>query len=62
MLSNSDNYTLAVGMTLFIRGEFTRQWGIFAAGAVLGALPIVAIFLILQRQLIGGLSRGGVKG
>jgi arabinogalactan oligomer/maltooligosaccharide transport system permease protein len=62
MLSNSDNYTLAVGMTLFIRGEFTRQWGVFAAAAILGALPIVAIFLILQRQLIGGLSRGGVKG
>ena len=62
MLSTTENYTLAVGMTLFIRGEFTRQWGVFAAGAVLGALPIVAIFLVLQRQLIGGLARGGVKG
>jgi arabinogalactan oligomer/maltooligosaccharide transport system permease protein len=62
MLSNSNNYTLAVGMTLFIRGEFTRQWGVFAAAAVLGALPIVLLFLVLQRQLIGGLSRGGVKG
>jgi arabinogalactan oligomer/maltooligosaccharide transport system permease protein len=62
MLSSSPNYTLAVGLTLFIRGEFTRQWGVFAAAAVLGALPIVAIFLILQRQLIGGLARGGVKG
>lgn len=62
MLSSSPNYTLAVGMTLFIRGEFTREWGVFAAAAVLGALPIVAIFLVLQRQLIGGLSRGGVKG
>jgi arabinogalactan oligomer/maltooligosaccharide transport system permease protein len=62
MLSSTPNYTLAVGLTLFIRGEFTRQWGVFAAAAVLGALPIMAIFLILQRQLIGGLSRGGVKG
>jgi arabinogalactan oligomer/maltooligosaccharide transport system permease protein len=62
MLSSTSNYTLAVGMTLFIRGEFTRQWGVFAAGAIIGALPIVLIFLVLQRQLIGGLSRGGVKG
>ena len=62
MLSSTPNYTLAVGLTLFIRGEFTRQWGVFAAAAVLGALPIVAIFLVLQRQLIGGLARGGVKG
>ena len=62
MLSNSNTYTLAVGMTLFIRGEFTRQWGVFAAAAVLGAIPIVVIFLVLQKQLIGGLSRGGVKG
>lgn len=62
MLSDSNNYTLAVGMTLFIRGEFTRQWGVFAAGAVVGALPIVITFLVLQRQLISGLFRGGVKG
>lgn len=62
MLSSTPNYTLAVGLTLFIRGEFTRQWGVFAAAAVLGALPIVVIFLVLQRQLIGGLARGGVKG
>jgi ABC-type maltose transport system permease subunit len=62
MLSNSANYTLAVGMTTFIRSEYTRQWGVFAAAAVIGALPIVLTFLVLQRQLIGGLARGGVKG
>lgn len=62
MLTDTNNYTLAVGMALFIQGEFSRQWGVFAAGAVLGALPIVITFLLLQRQLIGGLSQGGVKG
>jgi ABC-type maltose transport system permease subunit len=62
ILSDASNYTLAVGMTLFIQGEFSRQWGVFAAAAVIGALPIVATFLVLQRQLIGGLSSGGVKG
>ncbi len=62
MLTDSNNYTLAVGMALFISGEFSRQWGVFAAGAVVGALPLVLTFLVLQRQLIGGLAQGGVKG
>jgi arabinogalactan oligomer / maltooligosaccharide transport system permease protein len=62
MLTSTENFTLAVGMSLFIRGNFSQEWGVFSAGALLGALPIVIVFLVLQRQLIGGLARGGVKG
>lgn len=62
MLKSTENYTLALGMTLFIRGQFTREWGVFAAAALMGAVPIVLIFLVLQSQLIGGLARGAVKG
>lgn len=62
MLKSTETYTLAVGMALFIRGQYTREWGVFAAAALMGALPIVLIFLVLQRQLIGGLARGAVKG
>jgi arabinogalactan oligomer / maltooligosaccharide transport system permease protein len=62
MLNSTENFTLAVGMSLFIRGNFNQEWGIFSAGALIGALPIVIVFLVLQRQLIGGLARGGVKG
>lgn len=62
MLSNTENFTLAVGMSLFIRGQFSQEWGVFSAAAVVGAIPIVVVFLVLQRQLIGGLARGGVKG
>jgi arabinogalactan oligomer / maltooligosaccharide transport system permease protein len=62
MLTSTENFTLAVGMSLFIRGQFSQQWGVFSAGALIGALPIVIVFLVLQRQLIGGLARGGVKG
>lgn len=61
VLSSTENYTLAVGMTLFLR-EYQLEWGTFAAAALIGALPIVAVFLILQRQLVGGLAQGGVKG
>jgi ABC-type maltose transport system permease subunit len=61
ILTDTENYTLAVGMTLFLR-EYNLEWGTFAAAALIGALPIVAMFLVLQRQLIGGLAQGGVKG
>lgn len=61
LLSSNENYTLAVGMRLFQK-EYTLEWGTFAAAALIGALPIVVVFLVLQRQLIGGLAAGGVKG
>ena len=37
-------------------------WGYFAAGAILVRLPVVALFLRLQKNLVGGLTAGGVKG
>jgi ABC-type maltose transport system permease subunit len=61
MLKSNDTYTLMVGLGLFIQGR-TQEWGVFAAAALIGALPIVAIFLILQKQLISGLASGAVKG
>lgn len=62
MLKSTENYTLAVGMTLFIRGQYSQEWGVFAAAALVGAAPIVLIFLVFQKQLIGGLATGAVKG
>ncbi len=62
MLKSAENYTLAVGMTLFIRGQYTQEWGVFAAAALVGVMPIVFFFLLLQKQLIGGLATGAVKG
>ncbi|MBW2702301.1 MAG: sugar ABC transporter permease [Deltaproteobacteria bacterium] len=40
----------------------TVEWGHFAAGAVLVSLPVVALFFMLQKNLVGGLTAGGVKG
>ena len=62
MLTSLENYTLAVGLSLFISDQFANRWGIFAAGALIGAVPIVAVFLALQRYLVGGLTAGSVKG
>lgn len=62
LLTSTENFTLARGMSLFIAGQFNQQWGVFSAAALVGALPIVVMFLLLQKQLIGGLAQGGVKG
>ena len=37
-------------------------WGLIGAAAVVGALPIVIMFLALQNQIVGGLTAGAVKG
>ncbi len=61
LLSSKENYTLAVGLRLFITGQYSTRWGAFAAASIIGAFPIMVIFLLLQNQLVSGLTRGGVK-
>lgn len=53
--------TLPVVMRLFALGE-PAVWGVSAAGAILTALPVAALFLLFQRLLISGLAAGAVKG
>jgi arabinogalactan oligomer/maltooligosaccharide transport system permease protein len=62
LLRDSNTFTLAVGLSTFIGNNFATNWGIFAAGAVIGAMPIAILALALQTQLIAGLSQGAVKG
>jgi arabinogalactan oligomer/maltooligosaccharide transport system permease protein len=54
-------YTAPVGLRFFV-GGFQQQWGFFAAGAIIVSIPIVALFLFLQKYLVAGLTAGGVKG
>jgi arabinogalactan oligomer / maltooligosaccharide transport system permease protein len=61
MLNKPDHFTLALGLSNLISGAYTTAWGTFAAGALIGAIPILVLFLILQRQLVGGLSVGAIK-
>lgn len=61
LLRDVDQYTLMVGLQIFTAGQFDQKWGVFAAGALLGALPIMIIYLALQDQIAGGLTAGAVK-
>ena len=60
VLSNQDYYPLTVGLSFF-RQESGADWPrIFAAG-VMGAAPLIVLFLIAQRYLVGGISLSGMK-
>lgn len=52
--------TLPVALQFFIT-EFTVNWGLLAAGGVIVSLPVILLFVVLQRQLIAGLTAGAVK-
>ncbi|MBZ0318906.1 MAG: sugar ABC transporter permease [Anaerolineae bacterium] len=63
ILTDRDNWTLMVGMFSFVEGgEFSTDWGVFAAGSLIAAIPIVVLYLALQRFIVGGLTVGAVKG
>lgn len=61
VLVSPENQTLAVGLYSYVSEEFTSNWSVFAAGAVLAALPVMALFLFLQKYIVGGLTAGASK-
>jgi arabinogalactan oligomer / maltooligosaccharide transport system permease protein len=54
-------YTAPVGLRFFV-GGFSQQWGYFAAGSIIVSVPVVALFMFLQKYLVSGLTAGAVKG
>jgi arabinogalactan oligomer/maltooligosaccharide transport system permease protein len=62
VLTDPDSQTLAVGLYSFVAQQRSENWGVFAAGAVLSAIPVMALFLFLQRFIVSGLTAGSVKG
>jgi arabinogalactan oligomer/maltooligosaccharide transport system permease protein len=61
-LVDMDSRTIAVGLQQFIGGQYSENWGPFAAGSILASVPIVIIFLSLQKYIVSGLTAGSVKG
>ena len=62
-LTNPENYTLA--MTLYnMTGQYANSipWNRFAAMSIIVALPVAVIYIALQKQIVSGLTAGGVKG
>jgi len=62
LLTSPETYTLAAGLFTLINDFRTLNQPAFAAGGLLTAIPIVILFISLQKQLVSGLSQGSVKG
>lgn len=61
-LQNPHKMTLALGLQSFITNQFAAHWTLFSAAAVLSSIPIMVVFMALQKYIQNGLSVGGVKG
>ncbi|WP_216442031.1 sugar ABC transporter permease [Arcanobacterium phocae] len=61
ILTSQENWTLAVGMNLWVGGN-EKSWDWFAAGSIIAAVPILLLFLFLQKYIVSGLTGGAVKG
>lgn len=53
--------TIQIALTLF-QGQNFSQWGYLCAGMTLAILPMFIVFLLAQKQFVGGLTAGAVKG
>jgi arabinogalactan oligomer / maltooligosaccharide transport system permease protein len=60
-MTSESRYTLPVLIQSSV-GEFSSQYGLFAAGAIVTSVPVMAVFYVLQKYLVGGLTAGAVKG
>jgi arabinogalactan oligomer/maltooligosaccharide transport system permease protein len=56
------HFTLAVGLSRYLLDGFTERWGPFAAGSILAGVPVIILFIFLQRYIVSGLTQGAVKG
>ncbi|WP_243844370.1 sugar ABC transporter permease [Salinibacterium sp. ZJ454] len=61
LLIDPEKQTLAVGLYKLVSNPNYADWSAFSAGAVLAALPVMALFLFLQKYIVGGLTAGAVK-
>lgn len=60
--NNEDSWTLSIGLFRFIDDRYGARWGPFSAGAVIGSIPTVLLFMYLQKYIVSGLTQGSVKG
>ncbi|MFL2072542.1 sugar ABC transporter permease [Marinilactibacillus psychrotolerans] len=62
LLRTPEVYTVAIGLQTFISNPREQRVTLFAAGAILIALPICILFFYLQKHFVSGLTAGGTKG
>ena len=61
VITSLDRYTLPLGLES-LAGQFQTEWANYAAGSLMVCVPVMVLFVALNRYLVSGLSLGGVKG
>jgi ABC-type glycerol-3-phosphate transport system permease component len=61
VLQTPEKFPLAVGIAQ-LKGVYSQDYGMLMAGTLVSIAPVVVLFLLLQKQFIGGLTSGAVKG
>lgn len=62
VFGTTDNIkTLNVGLTNLAVGDYGTNWGILSSGAIISFIPIIVLFIFLQRYFINGLTSGSIK-
>lgn len=62
ILNTPETQTIMCLLRSFISGNFNRHWTIFAAGSIVASIPLVVLFMCLQKFIEKGLVAGAVKG
>jgi multiple sugar transport system permease protein len=62
VLTSQDNYTLPVALAIFARGQFQADYGLLMAGSVALVVPVIVIFLLLQKRFTQSVAMTGIKG
>jgi len=61
VLTDTDKYTLTVGLN-YLQGTFNQDPRVVAAGTMIAVIPLIIVFLILQKQFFKGIGEGAIKG
>ncbi|MEX1028470.1 MAG: carbohydrate ABC transporter permease [Paenibacillaceae bacterium] len=61
MLTNSDYYTLLLSTNMLF-GEYNNDWAAILSSLVLAMLPVIILYLLLQKYILNGIAEGAVKG
>jgi multiple sugar transport system permease protein len=62
VLTSENNFTLPVALAIFARGQFAADYGLLMAGSVVLVLPVIVLFLVLQRHFTQSFTMSGLKG
>lgn len=62
LIKDPANYTMTLGLQSFIKDQFSANWTKYSAAAIMASLPLVIIFMSLQKHVEKGLTSGAVKG